>query len=180
MSDPTVARLKIMDSPGFVLTDSLKTLFIETAQQLKGTERRQFMAKVVRELGIGGQTRAERELGWNRITIRKGMKELTTGIAIEDAFHRRGRKSTEEKLPNLLKDIREIVEPYTQADPTLKSERMFTRLSAAQVRRQLIETKGYHEEELPSQEVIRQRLNLMNYRLKQVAKIKPKKNSTNR
>ncbi|NBD15205.1 MAG: hypothetical protein GVY04_03385 [Cyanobacteria bacterium] len=64
----------------------------ETAQQLKGSERRQLMAKIVKELGVGGQTRAERELGWNRGTIRKGMKELTSGKAIEDAFHRRGRK----------------------------------------------------------------------------------------
>ena len=31
------------------------------------------MAEVVRGLGIGGQTLAERELGWSRRTIRKGM-----------------------------------------------------------------------------------------------------------
>lgn len=168
-----------MTSSALILTDSLKALFTDTAQRLKGTERRQFMAQVVRELGVGGQSRAERELGWNRGTIRKGMKELTSGVAIEDAFHRRGRKSTEDKLPNFLQDIREIVEPYTQADPSLKTERLFTRLSASQVRRQLIEKKGYCDADLPTQEVIRQRLNQMNYRLKRVAKIKPKKNSTN-
>ena len=168
-----------MTSSALNLTDSLKALFVDTAQRLKGTERRQFMAQVVRELGVGGQSRAERELGWNRGTIRKGMQELTSGVAIEDAFHLRGRKSTEDKLPNFLQDIREIVEPHTQADPSLKTERLFTRLSAAQVRRQLIEKKGYRDSDLPTQEVIRQRLNQMNYRLKRVAKIKPKKNSTN-
>ena len=36
------------------LTDALKSIFRETAQQLKGSERRQFMAKVVKSLGLGG------------------------------------------------------------------------------------------------------------------------------
>lgn len=88
---------------------------------------------------------------------------------------RRGRKRVEKKLPNLLEDIRAIVDPHSQADPTLKSERLYTRLSAAQVRRQLIQQKGYRDEELPTAEVIRQRLNEMNYRLRRVVKAKPQK-----
>ena len=32
------------------LTDALKSIFRETAQQLRGSERRQFMAKVVKEI----------------------------------------------------------------------------------------------------------------------------------
>ncbi|MEM9275581.1 MAG: ISAzo13 family transposase, partial [Cyanobacteria bacterium P01_F01_bin.143] len=157
------------------LTNELKSIFRETAQKLKGSERRQFMAKVVRGLGLGGQTQAERELGWNRGTIRKGMKELTSGIPIKDAFERRGRKRIELKLPNLLEDIRTIVDPQTQADPSLKSQRLYTRISAAEVRRQLIKQKGYSDEELPTSEVIRQRLNEMNYRLRRVEKAKPQK-----
>ena len=62
------------------LTDSLKCLYIKTAQKLKGSDRRQFMAEVVKGLGEGGQTLAERELGWNRRTIRKGMQELEHGV----------------------------------------------------------------------------------------------------
>jgi hypothetical protein len=157
------------------LNESLKSLFMETAEQLKGSARRQFMAKVVRGLGMGGQTLAEQELGWNRGTIRKGMEEFTSGKAIKDQFHLRGRKRVEEKLPQLLDDIRAIVEPHTQADPTLKSERLYTRLSVTEVRHQLIEQKGYRDEELPSCEVIRQRLNAMNYHLKRVVKAKPQK-----
>jgi hypothetical protein len=48
------------------LTDSLKALYIKTAQKLKGSDRRQFMAEVVRSLGIGGQTFAEDE-NWDGI-----------------------------------------------------------------------------------------------------------------
>lgn len=164
-----------MASEFLPLTDALKSLFIETANQLKGTQRRQFMAKVVKGFGVGGQTLAERELGWNRGTIRKGMQELISGCPIEDAFGRRGRKRVEEKLPNLLADIRAIVEPYTQADPSLKSERLYTRISASEVRRHLILEKGYRDEELPTSEVIRQRLNEMNYCLRRVVKAKPQK-----
>jgi hypothetical protein len=54
------------------LTDSLKALFIETAKSLQGSVRRMFMARTVKELEAGGQRRAERELGWGRMTIRKG------------------------------------------------------------------------------------------------------------
>ena len=41
------------------LTDSLKSLYIKTAQKLKGSDRRQFMAEVVKGLGIGGQSLAD-------------------------------------------------------------------------------------------------------------------------
>lgn len=51
--------------------------------------------------------------------------------------------------------------------------KLYTRLSAAEVRRQLIELKDYLDEELPSNEVIRQRLNQLGYGLKRVAKTKP-------
>ena len=60
------------------LTESVKKYLIETVERLKGRERRFFMARTVKELGIGGQRRAEKELGWDRTTIRKGMNELNT------------------------------------------------------------------------------------------------------
>jgi hypothetical protein len=133
------------------------------------------MAEVVKGLGIGGQTLAERELGWNRRTIRKGMQELLSGQAIVDGHERSGRKRIEVKLPTLLEDIRAIVDPQTQTDPSFKSTRLYTRISAAEVRRQLIEQKGYRDEELPSAETIRCRLNEMGYTLKRVVKAKPQK-----
>ena len=111
------------------LTESLKSLYIKTAQKLKGSERRQFMAEVVQTLGIGGQSLAERELGWNRRTIRKGMKELISGQAIEDGYHRSGRKRVEEKLPNLLEDIRALLDSQVQTDPSFKSTRLYSRMS---------------------------------------------------
>ncbi len=157
------------------LTDHLKALYIKTAKKLKGSDGRQFMASVVQGLGVGGQTWAEKQLGWNRRIIRKGMTELVSGEAIEDGYKRSGRKRIEIKLPNLLVDIRSIVDHQSQTDPSFKTTRLYTRLTAAEVRRQLILTKGYTEQELPTTETIRQRLNQMGFSLKRVRKTKPQK-----
>src|SRR3954463_9086202 len=99
------------------LSDTLTALFIETAQALKGPARRRFMAQTVKELGSGGQRRAERELGWSRVTIRKALHELDSGLICLDNVAARGRKLAEAHLPNLLPDITAIVDSQSQADP---------------------------------------------------------------
>ncbi len=92
------------------LTDSVKNLLIETAKQLKGAAKRRFMAMTVKELGFGGQSRANKELGWDRDTVRKGVRELETGITCVDNYKARGRKKAEDNLPHLLADIQSIVD----------------------------------------------------------------------
>jgi hypothetical protein len=159
------------------LTDSLKTLFIETSQSLKGSARRLFMARTIKALGPGGQRRAERELGWNRGTIRKGMHELASGFTCLDAFSTRGRKPAEAHLPHLLQDIRAIVDSQSQADPQFRTTRLYSRLSAAEVRRQLIAQKGYTDEVLPTVQTITTKLNHLGYFPKKVAKSQPQKKS---
>jgi hypothetical protein len=157
------------------LTDSLKQLLKETAQQLKGVVKRKFIAQTVMALGQGGQSIAERELGWNRVTIGKGIKELNTGITCVDNYRGRGRYKAEAKLPNLLEDIKKLVDSQSQIDPSFKSQRLYTRLSASEVRKQLIEKFSYQDEELPTSETIRVKLNDLGYSLKRVAKIQPQK-----
>jgi hypothetical protein len=159
------------------LTESLKTLFIETAKTLKGNARRLFMARTAQELGEGGQRRAQRELGWNRETIRKGTHELHSGITCVDAFHLRGSKPVEARLPHLLEDIQALVDAQSQTDPQFRNNRLYTRLSAAEVRRQLIATKGYTHEQLPTVQTIGEKLNRMGYHPKKVRKSLPKKKS---
>ena len=159
------------------LTESLTGLFKATAQQLRGSARRLFMARTVRELGPGGQSVAERELGWNRETIRKGLHELSSGITCLDAFGLRGRKPAEAHLPHLLEDIRALVDSQSQADPQFRSRRLYTRLSAPEVRRQLIAQHGYTDEALPTAETIGVKLNTLGYILKKVAKTHPQKRS---
>jgi hypothetical protein len=159
------------------LTDSLKTLLIETAKSLKGSARRVFMARTVKELGPGGQQRAAHELRWGRMTIRKGMRELATGVICIDAFALRGRKRAEAHLPNLLTDRQAIVDSQSQADPQFRTTRLYTRLTAAEVRRQLMAHKGYSDAVLPTAETIGTTLNALGYYPQQVAKRQPPKNS---
>lgn len=159
------------------LSDELKQTYIETAQALKGSQRRQFMARIVKSLGYGGQSYAAQTLHWGRNTIRKGLQELASGMPIQDNFSARGRKSAEEKLPHLLDDIRAIVDGQSQTDPSFRTTRLYTRLSAAEVRRQLIVQKGYSATELPSEETIRVKLNGLGYTLRAVQKSRPQKNS---
>jgi hypothetical protein len=157
------------------LTDSLKLIYIETAQALKGNARRCFMAKIVKELGMGGYSRAERELGWCRDTVRKGMRELETGISCCDNYQARGRNRAEQHLPRLLDDITQIVDSQSQTDPSLKSQRLYRRITALEVKRQLTQRFGYTEEQLPSPETIRVKLNQLGYHPSRVAKSKPQK-----
>jgi hypothetical protein len=157
------------------LTDSLKALFIDTAKTLTGSARRLFMARTVKELGAGGQRRAERDLGWNRATIRKGMHEVTSGVTCIDNFTARGRKRAEDHLPTLLTDIRAIVDSQSQTDPQFRTKRLYTRLSAAEVRRQLMAQKGYTDAELPTVQTISNKLNALGYYPQTVAKTQPQK-----
>lgn len=159
------------------LTDELKTLFVQTAKTLKGFERRRFQAQTVKALGRGGQRLAERELGWNRKTLRKAMHELESGFACIGDIGRRRRKRAEEHLPNLLEDIKAIVDGQSQTDPQFRSNRLYTRLTAAEVRRQLLAQKGYLHTELPTERTIRTKLNDLGYHLSTVAKVKPQKKS---
>jgi hypothetical protein len=162
------------------LTEEMKVAYREAAKALKGHDRRVFMARIVKAMGKGGQRRAERELGWCRETIRKGMGELENGEPIIDNFKARGRKRAEAYLPHLLEDIKAIADAQSQTDPTFQSTRLYTRISAAEMRRQLMAQKGYRDAELPSEETIRVKMNELGYCLRSVQKSRPQKDSANR
>jgi hypothetical protein len=157
------------------LPEALKTVFVETAKVLKGYERRVFMARVVRAFGKGGQRQAEAELHWNRRTIRKGEHELDSDLRCYDYYAGRGRKRAEERHPTLLEDVKGIVDGQSQTDPTFQTTRLYTRLSTAEVRRQLVQEKGYRDSELATAETIRTKLNDLDYHPARVRKSQPLK-----
>lgn len=160
------------------LSEAFKAMMIETAESLSGVDRRLFMARTVRSLGEGGQRRAEAELGWNRVTIRKGTAELLSGISCCDAFSCRGRLRAEEHLPNLLGDIKDLVTGQSQADPRFRTLRLYTRISAEEVRRQLLATRGYRDDQLPTARTIRSKLNDLGFHPTKVLKCQPQKRSS--
>ena len=155
------------------LTDDIKNWLLDTAQKLKGSDLRVFMARTIQQLGYGGASAAERELHWNRSTIRKGAQEIKTG-AIKDKFSDRGRKKSEILLPNLLDDIKKIVDPESQTDPSFNSSRLYTRLTASEVRKRLLST-GYDDMSLPCTRTINTKLSDLDYNPKKVQKTKPHK-----
>ena len=157
------------------LTPELCAFIRQTARSFKlGAPRRQYMAQTVQTLGLG-QRQAQRLLGWGRDTLRKALHEQRTGLRCQDAFSRRGRKPAEFHLPRLLDDIKDLVQDHLQTDPTFQTTRLYCRLTAAEVRRQLIARKGYRSEQLPSIETLTNKLNGLGFRLRKVAKCRPQK-----
>ena len=124
------------------------------------------MANVVLLLGRGGQSRAERELGWDRKTIGKGIKELKSGIRCIDNFAGRRRNRAEHHLPNLLEDIKQIDAPVSRCDLTFHTTDLYTFLTAAEVHRRLIEQKNYNVSQLSTVRTISSKLNELGLYLK--------------
>jgi len=166
----TATNLSPQRSLREVINDRVLSLLRNTAKKVKSSARRLFMAETVQEYGNGGQVWAEKELGWNRCTIRKGLHELHTGIECRDGFSLRGRKPYEQHLPNLVDDIRSIVDASAQTDATFRTTRLYVRITAQEVRKLLMEQKGYKDEELPERRTINTMLNNLGYRLQKVKK----------
>ena len=151
-------------------------LLLIAAKQLKGFERRKFLAQCCKDLCDESPRKTEDRFGWGRQTVAKGLRELERNEPepSEAKGRRRGRLPAEQKNPQLAFDIQLIVEPHTHSDPELKTSRQYTNLSAAEVLEALIE-KGYSKDQLPAERTIRDILNRMNYRLKRIQKGKPLK-----
>jgi transposase len=142
---------------------------------MKGSDKRILVATISEEYGYGGDTFVAKEFNVSRDTIRKGKNELRTGIRCKDAFNARGCKKTEYHLPNIIEDIKDIVDSQSQTDPKFDSRRLFTRLTTKKVREQLIDQKKYFDEELPTNQVINTMINKLGYNMKKVQKVKPLK-----
>ena len=103
-------------------------------RKLTGQKKREFLALVTEDYFDGSARKAESYMGWSTETIKKGQLEQETGIICNDNYQGRGRKKTEEKLPNLERDIESLVPGESQAAPQLKNTFAYTKLTAKQVR----------------------------------------------
>ena len=159
-----------MDIP---ITSDLQATWQQLLKQLSGGARRLFMASVIKAAGRGAAAFAEREMGWCRVTIRKGLHELESGIACRDASSLRGRKPLEASLPNLEADLRAMGEAASQTDPSFRTTQLYRRLTAGEARRRLIEEKGYDGQTVPSERTLSRKLNALGFQPRRVAKSKP-------
>jgi hypothetical protein len=137
-------------------------------------ERRLAMAEVTQHLLDGKPRVAEYVFGWGRETVKTGLEELRTGVTHVNPLSKRRKPKTEEKYPQLVEDIRVLVEPHSQAESHLRTALAYTNITAAAVRNALLK-KGWAEETLPKVRTISNILNRMDYRLRLVAKMKVQK-----
>ena len=106
------------------LTPAMCDLIRHTYRSFKwGAPRRRFIAQTLETLGLG-QRQAQRLFGWGRDPIRKALHERRTGLTCLDALAARGRKPAEFHLPQLLEDIRALVQDHVPPDPTFQTTRL--------------------------------------------------------
>lgn len=148
------------------LDEKVKSTLKDAAQKLTGPKKRAFMAKATEDYFKSSARQAETYLGWKRQTVQLGLDERHSGLTCVDNYQARGSKKTEEKLPQLEQDIRELVDGKCQADARLKTTFQYTKVTAQAVLNGLIAEKGYRETDLPCRQTMGTILNRLGYRLK--------------
>ena len=147
----------------------------DAACKLTDVRRRAFQAQVTLDYLDGRARLAETVLGWSRETVTLGLHELRTGIRCVERFSDRGNRKSEEKQPQLARDIRALADPESQVDPKFQSSFLYTRITAKAMREALIAQKGWSDEDLPCENTIGNILNRLGYRLRRVQKAKLQK-----
>ena len=89
---------------------------------LNERQRRLFLASEAKAIGFGGISDVSRVSGVSRVTITLGLKELedTATVPMEDRRCRRpggGRKNIQEHYPDIMRELKKMLEPYTKGDP---------------------------------------------------------------
>jgi transposase len=156
------------------LTDDFIASLRLASKKLNGFPRREFQAEMRTKYCGGSARRAEAVFGWSRGSVTTGLNELRTGIRCVERFSRRGRRKTEDKVPNIKAEILKIVEPHAQADPKFQTTQAFTRITAKSVREQLRKNRTLRKF-VPCRQTIGTLLNRMGYSLKRVQKTRPEK-----
>jgi Rhodopirellula transposase DDE domain len=162
------------------LTDSYKEDLKLAASKMLGSERRSFHAAMTVKYCEGNSRQAEVVFGWNRHTVELGLNERRTGVVCLGAHSMcSGNKLWEEKHPEAARALWELAESHSQQDPTFRTTRSFTRLTAASALKNLVDL-GFAAESLPSPSTMANALNRNGYRLRPVLKAKPQKKSPKR
>lgn len=146
------------------ISEPIKMVIKSAARRLRGVEKRAFIAEVTLELLGGNARKAEREFGWGRETVRKGLRELATRIRCVDNYGARGNKKTEEKFPGLLYDLDIILGFDGRLNPEFRSYFPGGKISPRSVRAVLIREFEYPDDQLPNENTIGNMLGRLGYR----------------
>lgn len=102
------------------------------------------------------------------------MHEARSGISCLNDLSARVKPRTENKHPELLADIKSIMEPHSQSEASLRTTWLYTDMTARAVHEALVQ-KGWAAPRLPRVRTISNVLNRQDYRLRTVAKAKVQK-----
>jgi hypothetical protein len=101
-------------------TSAIRERFTAVEEDLNERSRRLLAAAEARAAGYGGIAAASRATGIARSTIGRGLKDLAAPGGLSGEVRRPGGgcPTLVEKDPDLLEDLRRLVEPATMGDPT--------------------------------------------------------------
>jgi hypothetical protein len=159
------------------LTEAVWGTIQSAARKLRGFQRRQFQAEMAIKYCRSNPRRAERIFGWGRDAVNTGLNELRTGIRCVENYATRGRPKSEEKSPQLVREIHALVEAKSQADPKFQTPLAYTRITAKAVHERLVASAAGEGRHVPAERTVHDILNRLGYRLRRVQKTKPQKKS---
>lgn len=100
--------------------DNVRAKFDALREGMTESLRRRWAATEAQSLGHGGATIVARAIGISLPTVRRGIRELEEGVALDLDRSRQlggGRKRAEETDPTLCAELERLVAPYTRGDP---------------------------------------------------------------
>jgi hypothetical protein len=157
------------------LTESVKETILSAARKLTGFRRREFQAEMTEKYCAGKARRAEQVFGWGREAVNTGLNERRTGIRCLENHSARGRHKSEEKHPELVEQIHQVVEPQSQTDPKFQTTLLYTRMTAKAVRQQLLAMADGDGTHVPAERTILDIMSRLGYQMRRVRKTLPQK-----
>ncbi len=99
--------------------DAVRSRFLALQPHMSELDVRLFAAAEARAIGRGGVVMVSRVTGLARSTINRGLKNLQDPSPPTGRIRRKsaGRPTLKDSCPNLLEDLRSLVEPATMGDP---------------------------------------------------------------
>jgi hypothetical protein len=144
---------------------------------LSGPARRSFEAEMTLQYGEGQPLKAAAVCGWGRQTVARGLAASRSGsiwLGAQSAFS--GRKRWAEQPQRAAPALRHLAEAHAQQAPTFRTSLPSTRLTA-QAAFQALRAQGDSAEEVPSPSTMAEVRKRLGYRLRQVVKAQPQKQS---
>ena len=134
----------------------------------KGIDRDMSIGALVADLSNRCINAVSKIIGISRWKVKK-CSDLYQNRIIQLSFEFRGRKSIEEKYPNLKRDIEIIIEKYKNVDAHFKNERLYVSVSPQTIIDELITNSNYPVR-FACYNTIAKLLKEMGYKLKRISK----------